>query len=147
MPNGRKKPIHHSLRTRYSLLSVEDLARAASLYPEHLEKFAGFGLVEHTVRTRSSPLFRRSSLERLRRIHRLRRDRGINLAGIAAVWTSANGDDASRPAAGASPSPKSTRGTNDLAYVGSGISAARGSHAESSNRSRSAVVREPPAAA
>jgi hypothetical protein len=52
-----------------------------------------------------------------------------------------------RPAAGASTTPKSTRGTNGWAYVGSGISAARGSHAESSNRSTSAVVRESPAAA
>ena len=73
------------LRRGYSLLSVEDLARAASLHPKHLEKFVGFGLIEPTVRTRSGPLFRRSSLERLRRIHRLRRDLGINLAGIAAV--------------------------------------------------------------
>jgi DNA-binding transcriptional MerR regulator len=73
------------LRGRYSPLSVEDLAKAASLHPNHLEKFVGFGLIEHTVRTRSRPLFRRSSLERLRRIHRLRRDLGINLAGITAV--------------------------------------------------------------
>src|ERR1700729_4488745 len=91
------------LRRRYSLLSVEDLATADPLYPKHLGKFVGFGLIEHTVRTRSGPLFRSSSLERLRCIHRLRRDQGMNLASVAAFWTSANGDDgASRPAAGAS---------------------------------------------
>ena len=33
----------------------------------------------------TAPLFPRSSLERLRRIVRLSRDLGINLAGIAAV--------------------------------------------------------------
>jgi DNA-binding transcriptional MerR regulator len=74
-----------SLRRAYSLFSVQDLARAASLHPRHLEKFVGFGLIEPAVRTRSGPLFPRSSLERLRRIDRLRRDLGINLAGIAAV--------------------------------------------------------------
>jgi MerR family transcriptional regulator, heat shock protein HspR len=42
-------------------------------------------LIEPTASTRSGPLFHRSSLERLRRITRLRRDLGINLAGIAAV--------------------------------------------------------------
>jgi DNA-binding transcriptional MerR regulator len=85
------------LRRRYSLLSVEDLAKPASLHPKHLEKFVGFGLIEHTVRTGWGPLFRRSSLERLRRIHRLTRDLGIDLAGIAAVWTCAAGDDGASP--------------------------------------------------
>jgi hypothetical protein len=73
------------LRREHSLLSVQDLAKAAYLHPKHLEKFVGFGLIEPTVRTRSGPMFPRSSLERLRRIDRLRRDLGINLAGIAAV--------------------------------------------------------------
>jgi DNA-binding transcriptional MerR regulator len=73
------------LRRAYSLLSVEDLAKAASLHPRPLEKFVGYGLIEPTVRTRSGLMFPRSSLERLRRIHRLRRDLGINLAGIAVV--------------------------------------------------------------
>jgi MerR family transcriptional regulator, heat shock protein HspR len=73
------------LRRGQPLLSIEDLAKTASLHPKHLEKFVGFGLIEPTVRTWSGPMFTRSSLERLRRIHRLKRDLGINLPGIAAV--------------------------------------------------------------
>jgi hypothetical protein len=69
----------------HSLLSVEDLAKAASLRPKRVEKFVGFGLIEPAIRTWSGPMFPRSSLERLRRIVRLSRDLGINLAGIAAV--------------------------------------------------------------
>ena len=69
----------------YSLLSVEDLAKATSLHPKRVEKFVGFGLIEPAIRIWSGPMFPRSSLERLRRIVRLSRDLGINLAGIAAV--------------------------------------------------------------
>jgi MerR family transcriptional regulator/heat shock protein HspR len=69
----------------HALLSVDDLARAAALQPKRVETFVGFGLIEPTVSTGSGPLFPRSSVERLRRIVRLRRDLGINLAGIAAV--------------------------------------------------------------
>jgi len=72
-------------RAAYALLSVEDLAKAVSLRPRRVEQFVGFGLIEPKVTIGSGPLFSRSSLHRLQRIVRLRRDLGINLAGIAAV--------------------------------------------------------------
>ena len=72
-------------RGEYALLSIEDLAKATSLHPKRVEKLVGFGLIEPAIRTWSGPMFPRSSLERLRRIVRLSRDLGINLAGIAAV--------------------------------------------------------------
>jgi MerR family transcriptional regulator, heat shock protein HspR len=77
--------IHLLLNRSNSLVSVEQLAKAASLRPESVRKFVAVGLIEPSCHTWSGPLFPRSSLERLRRILRLRRDLGINLAGIAAV--------------------------------------------------------------
>jgi MerR family transcriptional regulator/heat shock protein HspR len=73
------------LNRNNSLFSVEELATAASAQPECVRKFIAVGLIEPSRQTFSGPLFRRSSLERLLRIMRLRRDLGINLAGIAAV--------------------------------------------------------------
>jgi hypothetical protein len=40
----------------YSLLSVEDLAKAASLHPKRVEKFVGFGLTWESI-WRESPQF------------------------------------------------------------------------------------------
>jgi MerR family transcriptional regulator/heat shock protein HspR len=75
----------HLLAPSHSLVSVEQLAKAASLRPESVRKLVDVGLIEPSCQTWSGPLFPRSSLERLRRILRLRHDLGINLAGIAAV--------------------------------------------------------------
>lgn len=72
-------------RRANSLLSLEDLADAASLPPKRVETFVGLGLIEASTMTRSGPLFSSTCVERLRCIQRLRRDLGINLAGIAAV--------------------------------------------------------------
>jgi MerR HTH family regulatory protein len=72
-------------RKENSLLSVDELAKAASLGTERVEVIIGFGLIEPAARTMAGPLFTRSALERLQRIARLRRDLGINLSGIAAV--------------------------------------------------------------
>ncbi len=68
-----------------SFFSVKELARAAAVHPERVRKFIAVGLIEPSRHTFSGPLFPRSSLERLQRIMRLRRDLGINLPGIAAV--------------------------------------------------------------
>jgi hypothetical protein len=72
-------------RTANSLLTLEDLADAAALHPKRVEKFLAFGLIEPSAETSSGPLFSASSVERLRRIVRLRRDLGVNMAGIAAI--------------------------------------------------------------
>src|SRR5580704_6509295 len=66
-------------RKENSLLSVHELAKAASLDTERVEVIIGFGLIEPAARTMAGPLFARSALERLQRIARLRRDLGINL--------------------------------------------------------------------
>src|SRR5882762_5205468 len=72
-------------RTANSLLTLEDLADAAAQHPKRVEEFLAFGLIEPSAETSSGPLFSASSVERLRRIVRLRRDLGVNLAGIAAI--------------------------------------------------------------
>jgi MerR family transcriptional regulator/heat shock protein HspR len=72
-------------RQQQGLLSLDDLAKATSLHPKRVETIVEFGLLEPTPSTWSGPLFDRSSVERLKRIVRLRRDLGINLEGIAAV--------------------------------------------------------------
>jgi DNA-binding transcriptional MerR regulator len=66
-------------------LSIDDLARAVSMSPDRIAKFVGVGLIEPCTKTRSGLLFSASSLDRLRRILRLRRDLGVNLAGAAVI--------------------------------------------------------------
>jgi len=72
-------------RKANSLLTLEDLATAASLQPKRVETLVGVGLLEPSAATGSGPLFPVSSIERLQRIGRLRRDLGVNLAGIAVI--------------------------------------------------------------
>jgi MerR HTH family regulatory protein len=72
-------------RTANSLLTLQDLADAAALHPKRVEKFLDLGLIEPSAKTCSGPLFSASSVERLQRIVRLRRDLGVNLAGIAVI--------------------------------------------------------------
>jgi len=71
--------------SEHSLLTLEDLASAAGLHPDLVEKFVGYGLVEASVSVGSDPLFPASSVEQLRRVIRLRRDLGVNLAGVAVI--------------------------------------------------------------
>jgi DNA-binding transcriptional MerR regulator len=66
-------------------LSIDDLARAVSMSPDRIAKFVGVSLIEPCTKTRSGLLFSASSLDRLRRILRLRRDLGVNLAGAAVI--------------------------------------------------------------
>src|SRR5260370_2780846 len=66
-------------------LSIDDFARSVSMTPDRIAKLVGVGLIEPCTKTRSGPLFSASSLDRLRRILRLRRDLGVNLAGAAVI--------------------------------------------------------------
>ena len=66
-------------------LSIDDLARSVSMTPDRIAKLVGIGLIEPCTKTRSDPLFSASSLDRLRRILRLSRDLGVNLAGAAVI--------------------------------------------------------------
>jgi DNA-binding transcriptional MerR regulator len=72
-------------RTANSLLTLEDLADAAALPRRRVQRFIGFGLIEPSARTGSDLLFPVSSVERVKRILRLKRDLGVNLAGIAVI--------------------------------------------------------------
>lgn len=80
-----KEPEVIHWRAEYSLLSLEDLAGTAGLHPELVEKFIDYGLVEPATAAGSQPLFHVSSVERLRRIMRLRRDLGVNMEGVAVI--------------------------------------------------------------
>jgi MerR family transcriptional regulator, heat shock protein HspR len=73
------------IQTAESFLSLNDLAIAAALQPRRVEQFVSCGLLEPSAETRFGPLFSPSSIDRLRRILCLKRDLGINLAGMAVV--------------------------------------------------------------
>jgi MerR family transcriptional regulator/heat shock protein HspR len=68
-----------------SLLTVEELSRAAGIHPELVEKYVSCGLIEPIARSSIPALFSVCSVERLRCIVRLRRDLSVNLAGIAVI--------------------------------------------------------------
>ena len=72
-------------RTEHSLLTLTDLANVAGLHPELVEKFVDYGLIEPSPGTGSGPLFPAGAVKRLRCIMRLRRDLGVNLAGVAVI--------------------------------------------------------------
>jgi chaperone modulatory protein CbpM len=72
-------------RTEYTMVTLGDLADAAGLRPKVVERFVEHGLIEPIAVEGSHPLFAISTIERLRRIMRLRRDPGVNVAGAAVI--------------------------------------------------------------
>jgi len=72
-------------RTEHVFLSLEDLASAAGLHPGLVKQFVDYGLLEPSAGAGPRSLFPVSSVERLRRIMRLRCNLGVNLAGIAII--------------------------------------------------------------
>jgi DNA-binding transcriptional MerR regulator len=72
-------------RTENSLLTLEDLAKAAGMTPEVVDTFVRYRLVEPSSESNSHQLFPISCVERLKRILRLRYDLGVNLAGAAVI--------------------------------------------------------------
>ncbi len=70
-------------RRELTLLTVDELASAAGIHPDLVEKFVSYGLLEPDA---SDPdAFPSAAVERLRCIVRLREDLGVNLAGIAVI--------------------------------------------------------------
>lgn len=65
--------------------TLEALATRAGLHPTIVESFIEYGLLEPVQRVEAHVVFDATSLERLRTIERLRRDLGVNLAGIAVI--------------------------------------------------------------
>lgn len=72
-------------RVAHSCLTLEELAGRAGVHPELVEKFVSYGLLEPLAEAGGARLFAPSAVERLRAIVRLRRDLGVNLAGIAVI--------------------------------------------------------------
>jgi DNA-binding transcriptional MerR regulator len=67
------------------LLTLEELARAVSLHPDLVESFVDFGLLEPVGWDGRHRLFDMEAVLRVRAIERLRRDLGVNLAGVAVI--------------------------------------------------------------
>jgi MerR family transcriptional regulator/heat shock protein HspR len=72
-------------RTENSLLTLEELAKAAGMTPEVVDAFIRCRLVEPSLKTTGCALFPISCVERLKRILRLRYDLGVNLAGVGVI--------------------------------------------------------------
>jgi DNA-binding transcriptional MerR regulator len=72
-------------RSEREELTLDALASAAGLHPDHVKRFVEFGLLEPVAPTVPELLFERSAILRLRMIERLRCEIGINLNGIAVI--------------------------------------------------------------
>jgi MerR family transcriptional regulator/heat shock protein HspR len=66
-------------------VTLEALAARAGLPLARVERYVEFGLLEPVGRAGSQALFDMAAVPRLRMIERLRRDIGINLAGISVI--------------------------------------------------------------
>jgi chaperone modulatory protein CbpM len=66
-------------------LTIEELAHTARLHPNLIVSFVDFGLLEPVGRDGPRLLFDTSAVLRVRAIQRLRRDLGVNLAGVAVI--------------------------------------------------------------
>lgn len=72
-------------RHEHALWTLEELADSAGLHPKVVEMLVRSGLIEPSATVGFRPLFAPATEERLRRIMRLRRDLGVNLAGAAVI--------------------------------------------------------------
>jgi MerR family transcriptional regulator/heat shock protein HspR len=83
MTEGRYQIVLH--HDEPEQLTLEVLAAYAGLPPARVECYVEFGLLEPVSRAESQALFDVAAVPRLRMIERLRRDIGINLAGISVI--------------------------------------------------------------
>jgi DNA-binding transcriptional MerR regulator len=65
--------------------TLERLAAWTGVPPERVHQYMDYGLMESLPHAGVQPLFDAAGVARLQRIERLRRDLGINLAGIAVI--------------------------------------------------------------
>jgi MerR family transcriptional regulator/heat shock protein HspR len=72
-------------RTEHSMVTLHDLANATGAHPELVAIFVDYGLIEPSADMNARPLFPVASIERLECIMRLRRDLGVNLAGVGVI--------------------------------------------------------------
>ena len=66
-------------------LTLERLAECAGLHPEMIERFMDYGLIEPIRTSGEVMLFDSATVVRVRMIQRVRRDIGVNLAGIGVI--------------------------------------------------------------
>jgi len=66
-------------------LTLERLAAAAEIHPDLVERFVAYGLLEPVEWAGPALLFGVDAVPRLQMIIRLRRDTGVNLAGIGMI--------------------------------------------------------------
>ena len=66
-------------------LTLEMLAATAGIHPGLVERFVAYGLLEPVEWVGPMPLYDAAAVPRLRMIMRLRRDTGVNLAGIGMI--------------------------------------------------------------
>ena len=72
-------------RTQQSLLPIAELARAAALPIGLVEQLVEYGVIEPASGSASPILFPIAAIDRLRCAVRLRRELGVNLAGVAVI--------------------------------------------------------------
>jgi chaperone modulatory protein CbpM len=72
-------------RTERRQMTLDSLASSAGLHPDLVRRFLEFGLIEPVERVGDRLLFDPASVPRLQKIQRLRRDTGVNLAGLAII--------------------------------------------------------------
>jgi DNA-binding transcriptional MerR regulator len=72
-------------RAAHEQLTLNGLATCTGVHPALLEYFVEYGLLEPSARTDTQLFFDPTCIARLRMIERLRRDLGVNLAGIAVI--------------------------------------------------------------
>ena len=76
---------HYKYHDSEPVVSLNELARVCRCHPELVERFARFGLIEPVDEREEPLLFPRSSIHRLRRALRLRRDLGLNANALPLV--------------------------------------------------------------
>ena len=87
MSKIRYQIVHYRYESRpasRNLLTVDELTRLARLHPEMLDCLMDWGLVD-PVESEQELLFEETVVPRIWRIMRLRRDLGINWAGIGVI--------------------------------------------------------------
>lgn len=82
---GYQIVIHKIARVEREQLTLDELAARAGLHPNLIEQFVEYGLIEPARRAGARMLFDVDCIGRLRKIERLRRDLGANLAGAAVI--------------------------------------------------------------
>ncbi|MGW8223681.1 MAG: chaperone modulator CbpM [Syntrophobacteria bacterium] len=87
MGSSRYQIVHYRYESRSgseNLVTTGELARLARLHPEMVDKLVDWGLIE-PVKWEPKLLFPETTVPRIWRIMRLRRDLGINWSGIGVV--------------------------------------------------------------